>query len=68
MEFSWNVVLENALYFLALLNPASKVMFLASYEPKLEKDQVFELAWKSSIAAGAANCSSAGYSVWNSIL
>lgn len=51
MEFSWNVVLENALYFLALLNPASKVMFLASYEPKLEKDQVFELAWKSSIAA-----------------
>ena len=28
-------ILENALYLLALLNPASKVMFLAAYEPPL---------------------------------
>lgn len=51
MDLSWNLILENGLYFLALLNPASKVMFLATYEPKLTKKQVWELSWKSSIAA-----------------
>lgn len=50
-QISWNLVLENGLYFLALLNPASKVMFLATYEPKLTKQQVWELSWKSSLAA-----------------
>ncbi len=50
-DLSWNLILENGLYFLALLNPASKVMFLATYEPKLTKKQVWELSWKSSIAA-----------------
>ena len=42
---------ENAFYLLALLNPASKIMFLAAYEPKLTSKQNFELAWKSSAAA-----------------
>jgi len=44
-------LLENSLYLLALLNPASKVMFLSTYEPALSKSQVRELAWKSSLAA-----------------
>lgn len=47
----WREVLENLLYMLALLNPASKILFLASYEPKLTKKQNLELSWKSSLAA-----------------
>ena len=45
------IIIENALYFIALLNPASKVMFLSTYEPKLSRKQIFELSWKSSTAA-----------------
>ena len=45
------IIIENALYFIALLNPASKVMFLSTYEPKLTRKQIFELSWKSSSAA-----------------
>ena len=44
-------LLENSLYLLALLNPASKVMFLATYQPALSIKQIRELAWKSSLAA-----------------
>ncbi len=44
-------ILENSLYILALLNPASKVMFLSTYEPPLARRQIFELSWKSSGAA-----------------
>ncbi|MBQ9503094.1 MAG: MarC family protein [Lentisphaeria bacterium] len=44
-------VFENAFYLLALLNPPSKIMFLAAYEPKLSRRQNFELSWKSSAAA-----------------
>ena len=44
-------LLENSLYLLALLNPASKVMFLSTYEPALTKRQIWELSWKSSAAA-----------------
>lgn len=51
MNDTLKVIIENALYFIALLNPASKVMFLATYEPKLSKKQIFELSWKSSAAA-----------------
>ncbi len=50
-DFSGSALLENALYLLALLNPASKVMFLATYEPALTARQIRELAWKSSLAA-----------------
>ena len=49
MEYSQ--ILENSLYLLALLNPASKVMFLATYDPPLTRKQIFELSWKSSGAA-----------------
>ena len=44
-------IFENAFYLLALLNPASKIMFLAAYEPKLTSKQNFELSWRSSAAA-----------------
>ena len=44
-------LLENFLYFVVLLNPASKVMFLSSYEPALSVRQIRELSWKSSLAA-----------------
>lgn len=43
--------LHNALYFLAIINPVSKVFFLSGYRPKLNSRQVLELAWKSSAAA-----------------
>lgn len=48
---NWELVFENSCYLLALLNPASKVLFLAAYEPKLTSKQNFELSWKSSAAA-----------------
>ena len=53
MDWSENLekLLENSLYLLALLNPASKVMFLSTYEPPLSNREVRELAWKSSLAA-----------------
>ena len=51
MNFNWMALLENSLYLLALLNPASKVMFLATYQPALSHRQIRELAWKSSLAA-----------------
>ncbi|MBQ6353281.1 MAG: hypothetical protein IJJ28_08440, partial [Lentisphaeria bacterium] len=44
-------LLENSLYLLALLNPASKVMFLSTYQPALTRRQIVELSWKSSLAA-----------------
>ena len=44
-------IIENALYLLVLLNPASKIMFLASCQPRLSRRENFELSWKSSCAA-----------------
>ena len=51
MEIGLREVFENGFYMLALLNPASKIMFLASYQPKLSRRRNFELSWKSSAAA-----------------
>lgn len=51
MNEQLKIIVENALYFIALLNPASKVMFLSTYEPKLTRKQIAELSWKSSTAA-----------------
>ena len=47
----YSQILENSLYLLALLNPASNVMFLSTYDPHLSRKQIFELSWKSSAAA-----------------
>ncbi len=49
MDF--DTIVENAFYLLALLNPASKVMFLASCNPRLTRQENTELTWKSSLAA-----------------
>ena len=51
MEINLRSVFENALYLLALLNPASKIMFLASYPASSDRGRNFELSWKSSAAA-----------------
>lgn len=51
MDFSAAQILENTLYFLALINPASKILFLSAYDPPLNFRQIFELSWKSSLAA-----------------
>ena len=51
MEITLRTIFENALYLLALLNPASKIMFLAAYQPSLGRGRNFELSWKSSAAA-----------------
>lgn len=51
MEETLRSIFENALYLLALLNPASKIMFLASYPVLPGKNRNFELSWKSSAAA-----------------
>ncbi len=51
MEINLRSIFENALYLLALLNPASKIMFLASYQPAPGQRRNFELSWKSSAAA-----------------
>ncbi len=52
-ELDTLTILELSLYFLALLNPASKILFLATYDPPLNRKQAFELSWKSSCAAFA---------------
>ena len=51
METSLHSIFENSLYLLALLNPASKIMFLASCRPLSERYRIFELSWKSTVAA-----------------
>lgn len=38
-------------YFLAILNPPSKLLFLSAYNPPLNKRQTFDISWKSSLTA-----------------
>jgi len=52
MDTAWfKELLEHSFYLLALLNPVSKVMFLASCGENASPRQNFELSWKSSLAA-----------------
>ena len=44
-------LLELSLYFLALLNPASKILFLASKEPAFTSRQIWHISYKSTIIA-----------------
>jgi len=46
-------VLENSLYFLALLNPASKIFFLASKKPAFSTNQLWKISLKSTLVAMA---------------
>jgi multiple antibiotic resistance protein len=43
--------MENTLYFLALINPASKILLLASLKPRPSLRELTRLAFKSSVAA-----------------
>jgi len=52
MDTAWlKELLEHSCYLLALLNPVSKVMFLAACGENTSPRQNFELSWKSSLAA-----------------
>lgn len=57
-----STILENTGYFLALINPASKVLLIASKQPPFTHKEVFSLSLRSSIAALAilAICTSIG--------
>lgn len=44
-------LLENSLYFLALLNPASKILFLASKKPAFTARQIWHISYRSTIVA-----------------
>ncbi len=49
----WLQIGKDTLYFLAILNPASKILFLSAYNPPLSMSQNFALSWRSSLAAFA---------------
>lgn len=44
-------LLELSLYFLALLNPASKILFLASKKPAFTSRQIWHISYKSTLVA-----------------
>jgi len=49
MNFS--TVLENTIYFLALINPPSKILFLCSKKPPFTRKQLFVLSFRSNVVA-----------------
>jgi multiple antibiotic resistance protein len=51
MDLNLQILLENSLYFLALINPASKVFLLSSIEPPLGKKRLLELSMQSTTVA-----------------
>lgn len=44
-------ILENTIYFLALINPASKILFLSTKEPAYNTEELTALSMKSSFVA-----------------
>lgn len=44
-------IIENTIYFLALINPASKVLFLATKDPAYSPQEMSFLSYKSSLIA-----------------
>lgn len=44
-------ILENTIYFLALINPASKILYLAAKQPAYSNRDLFRVSIKSSAAA-----------------
>jgi multiple antibiotic resistance protein len=51
MEIDYKLILENSIYFLALINPFSKVLFLASYTPELDFKSLWNMSWKATLWA-----------------
>lgn len=45
------IIIENTLYFLALINPVSKILFLSSKNPPYKKNELITLSLRSSIVA-----------------
>jgi len=48
---NWNILLESSIYFLALINPASKVLLLSSIDPPLSRRLIWEISLKASLTA-----------------
>jgi multiple antibiotic resistance protein len=44
-------IIENTLYFLALINPVSKILFLSSMQPPYSKQELFSISIRSSVVA-----------------
>lgn len=44
-------LLENTIYFLALINPASKILFLSTKTPPYSKNDLFKVSMRASLAA-----------------
>ena len=44
-------IIENSIYFIALINPVSKVLFLASQKPAYTSEELYVVSVKSSIVA-----------------
>lgn len=44
-------IIENTLYFLALINPVSKILFLSTKQPPYTKQDLYSLSIRSSIVA-----------------
>ena len=51
MEINHLAVIENALYFLALINPASKIFFLTAHRPALTTPELRHIARRATLFA-----------------
>jgi multiple antibiotic resistance protein len=51
LHLSYRIILENSLYFLVLINPASKVLFFTSKLPPFTQKEINKLSINSTIAA-----------------
>lgn len=52
------ILLENAIYFLALLNPASKIFFLTAREPVMTTQALRHVSWRATLFAFIILCGS----------
>jgi multiple antibiotic resistance protein len=51
VNIDFQFLLENSLYFLALINPASKMFLLSSIDPPLNRKRLLDLSLQSTVAA-----------------
>jgi len=51
LAMDYSQIIKDMFYFLAILNPPSKLLFLSAYEPPLSRRQTMDISWKSSLAA-----------------
>ena len=48
---NWDVLLAASIYFLALINPASKVLLLSSMDPPLSRNLIWNISIKATLTA-----------------